>query len=143
VGKTEPSPDRDLLLAVQQAALHAAELTRDLVGFSQLTSPRWQPTGLRAYLDTATMPSTETAPGPSVEAPPSPPLEARSGLTKAEAEELLDLLEAKGLQGRELAYVEGEGFTVRWQGDALPARSARQCRRSRRDPCPECGSTRP
>jgi len=34
------------------------------------------------------------------------------GLTKAEAEEVLDLLESRGQAGQ-LSYVEGEGFTVR------------------------------
>ena len=43
----------------------------------------------------------------------------RSGLTKAEAEELLDWLEANGYSHRELGYENGQGFVVRWQ--ARPA----------------------
>lgn len=43
------------------------------------------------------------------------PLEPQevSGLTKAEAEDLLDWLEAAGYEGCEVAYVPGEGFRVR------------------------------
>jgi hypothetical protein len=37
-------------------------------------------------------------------------------LTKAEAEALLDWLEARGCGTRELSYQEGQGFTVRWRG---------------------------
>ena len=38
-----------------------------------------------------------------------------SGLTKAEAEELLDWLRANGCKDWEVAYKEGNGFLVRWQ----------------------------
>jgi hypothetical protein len=37
------------------------------------------------------------------------------GLTKAEAEALLDWLEAKGCDSRELSYQDEQGFTVRWR----------------------------
>jgi hypothetical protein len=37
-----------------------------------------------------------------------------SGLTKTEAEDLLDCLEAAGYESCQLSYVKGEGFTVRW-----------------------------
>jgi hypothetical protein len=35
-----------------------------------------------------------------------------SGLTKTEAEELLDWLENHGIQGCQVSYVEEKGFTV-------------------------------
>ena len=100
----------------------------------------------------------------------SPP-ECRSGLTKAKAEELLDWLEARGWQRRELRHEGAKGFSVRWRetlsppprgertpqrregpGEGTPelrARSERsmnhprRCRRSVREPCPSCDSTRP
>ncbi len=65
--------------------------------------------------------------------------ECRSGLTKAEAEAMLDLLEAHGYQDRELEIVEGEGFTVRWR--VIDGSRPRRCRRRHREPCPGCGST--
>lgn len=37
------------------------------------------------------------------------------GLTKQEAEDLLDWLEANGYQHRELNYVTGKGFAVRYK----------------------------
>ncbi len=37
-----------------------------------------------------------------------------TGLSKHEAEDLLDWLEATGHAGRELSYAEGSGFTVSW-----------------------------
>ncbi len=39
----------------------------------------------------------------------------RSGLTKADAERLLDWLEANGCRQREVNYEEGKGFIVRWR----------------------------
>jgi hypothetical protein len=72
------------------------------------------------------LPFAASEPGKSEEVPLSSRKEGRSGLTKAAAEELLDLLEAQGYRGGELAYAEGEGFAVRWrQDDALPARASR------------------
>jgi hypothetical protein len=41
-------------------------------------------------------------------------LRDRRGLTKNEAEDLLDWLEAAGCRRYELAGVDGSGFTVRW-----------------------------
>ena len=38
-----------------------------------------------------------------------------SGLTKFEAEQVLDWLEANGYGEREAFYEEGQGFTVRWR----------------------------
>src|SRR5262249_30101529 len=38
-----------------------------------------------------------------------------SGLTKTEAEDLLDCLEAAGYELFQLSYVNGEGFTLRWR----------------------------
>jgi DNA-binding response OmpR family regulator len=38
----------------------------------------------------------------------------RSGLTKAEAEKVLDWLEANGCRDPEVDYKDGEGFSVRW-----------------------------
>jgi hypothetical protein len=40
-----------------------------------------------------------------------PPLRV-SGLTKTEAEELLDWLENQGVEGSQLVFVDGQGFTV-------------------------------
>ncbi len=37
-----------------------------------------------------------------------------AGLTKTDAEELLDCLEARGLGQREVGYSAEDGFTVRW-----------------------------
>jgi len=44
------------------------------------------------------------------------PLRTRSlgGLTKTDAEELLDWLDANGYQDVELQYEDGKGFVVRW-----------------------------
>jgi hypothetical protein len=42
----------------------------------------------------------------------------RRGLTKAEAEDLLDWLEANGYRRFELDFADGEGFVVRWQAAA-------------------------
>jgi hypothetical protein len=36
-----------------------------------------------------------------------------TGLTKSQAEELLDCLEAHGIQNCKIAYQEGQGFSVR------------------------------
>jgi hypothetical protein len=44
-------------------------------------------------------------------APPQP--EKVSGLTKIEAEDLLDQLEASGCEPYKLSFVDGEGFSVR------------------------------
>jgi CheY-like chemotaxis protein len=43
------------------------------------------------------------------------PVELVSGLTKAEAEDLLDWLEARGCAEREVAWEDGRGFTVRYR----------------------------
>jgi hypothetical protein len=43
-----------------------------------------------------------------------------SGLTKAEAEEMLDWLENQGIQGSQLVYENGQGFTV-FNTNANPA----------------------
>jgi PAS domain S-box-containing protein len=60
-------------------------------------------------------------PGPADEQSSGPVHESRSGLSKAEAEELLDWLEAHGYQG-EVLISEGEkGFAVRWQQKARAA----------------------
>jgi hypothetical protein len=40
------------------------------------------------------------------------------GLNKTEAERLLDWLEVQGYAQREVAYVEAQGFTVRWRKEA-------------------------
>jgi DNA-binding response OmpR family regulator len=53
--------------------------------------------------------------GNSGQGGPTPDPFCRSGLTKREAEKLLDWLEANGYRHRELAHKEGEGFIVRWQ----------------------------
>jgi hypothetical protein len=37
------------------------------------------------------------------------------GLAKAEAEDLLDWLEANGYERRDVAYKEGKGFVVQYQ----------------------------
>jgi CheY-like chemotaxis protein len=64
-----------------------------------------------------------------------------SGLTKAEAEELLDLLEAQGLPG-EVGLSEAEpGFAVRWPQEAPETKGPLRCRRHHRPPCPSCAST--
>jgi hypothetical protein len=52
---------------------------------------------------------------------PAPGLFCRRGLTKEEAEDLLDWLEANGYRRFELDGAEGGGFEVRWQ--ARPARN--------------------
>ena len=43
-----------------------------------------------------------------------------SGLTKADAEQLLDQLEAHGISRREVLYQEAQGFTVRWKPERDP-----------------------
>jgi PAS domain S-box-containing protein len=82
-------------------------------------------------------------PGPPKEETRPPGEESRSGLMKAEAEELLDWLEIHGAKGQVELPTAGKGFTVRWQQDALGANGPRRCRRRRRRPCPACGSTSP
>src|SRR5262249_20238307 len=44
-----------------------------------------------------------------------PRMMCRSGLSKTEAENLLDWLEANGYQKRELLWLDGSYFTVRWR----------------------------
>lgn len=56
------------------------------------------------------------------------PLGEASGLSKIEAEDLLDLLEAAGYEIRELSFIDGEGFRIRStlppvQSDPPPAQS--------------------
>jgi CheY-like chemotaxis protein len=56
-------------------------------------------------------------PGPPAGSPEGegiPERVCRSGLTKAEAEKLLDWLEANGRPDPEVVYKDGEGFSVRW-----------------------------
>jgi PAS domain S-box-containing protein len=65
--------------------------------------------------------------------------QSRSNLSKAEAEELLDWLEANRFQSRKVDWQEKKGLTVSWQVDSIEGRL--RCRRSRRQPCPNCGST--
>jgi DNA-binding response OmpR family regulator len=50
-----------------------------------------------------------------------PAMMQRSGLSKAEAEDLLDWLENNGFPPAETAHVDGRGFVVRWR--ARPANS--------------------
>jgi PAS domain S-box-containing protein len=52
----------------------------------------------------------------------APAVLCRSRLTKVEAEELLDWLEANGYPNPELDYEEGKGFVVRWQARSAEAR---------------------
>jgi PAS domain S-box-containing protein len=54
-------------------------------------------------------------PGGQEEAQPGQAPLSRSGLTKTEAEDLLDWLDANGYRHRELDYEEGKGFVVRWK----------------------------
>jgi CheY-like chemotaxis protein len=65
-----------------------------------------------------------------------------SGLTKAEAEGLLDWLEVHRSPGQVQFSEAQAGFAVRWQQDGPAAKGRRRCRRRRREPCPACGSTR-
>jgi signal transduction histidine kinase/CheY-like chemotaxis protein len=82
----------------------------------------------------------EKAPSTTEESQPTGE-ESRSGLSKAEAEELLDSLEAHGYQGHVL-FSEGEaGFTVSWQQAALAAHDPLRYHRRSCPPCPACGST--
>jgi hypothetical protein len=68
---------------------------------------------------------------------------SRSNLTKAEAEDLIDWLEAQDFQ-RQVRFPEGgECFTIRWQQETPAVKDQSRCRRSYREPCPECGSTSP
>jgi signal transduction histidine kinase/CheY-like chemotaxis protein len=131
---TKPYTERDLAITVRRALDE---------GGPGGTPPPPEPRG----------PTSPTAPepaqgGPSQAAGPEKGGEggpsvwsSRSGLPKAQAEQLLAWLEAKGYQPRELTYEEGSGYTVRWQDEDLAARG-RRCRRRFRQPCPECGSTR-
>jgi CheY-like chemotaxis protein len=64
-----------------------------------------------------------------------------SGLTKVQAEELLDWLEARGTPGQVEISENEPGFAVHWQQDAAPTSSPRRCRRRHRQPCPSCAST--
>jgi CheY-like chemotaxis protein len=65
------------------------------------------------------------------------------GLTKWQAEGLLDWLEAHSTPGQ-VHFSEAEaGFAVSWQPDAQQTTDPLRCRRRRRDPCPNCGSTCP
>jgi DNA-binding response OmpR family regulator len=57
-------------------------------------------------------------PGPTKiaeETNPTPRIRQATGLSKTEAEDLLDWLENHGYSGREVDYQEGKGFVVRWQ----------------------------
>jgi hypothetical protein len=56
--------------------------------------------------------ATESEPSQKENGEPSEPL-MMSGLTKTEAEDLLDCLEAAGYGPCQLSYVNGEGFSVR------------------------------
>jgi two-component system cell cycle sensor histidine kinase/response regulator CckA len=88
-------------------------------------------------------PGAEATPTAEQEAHPAAGEEHRSNLTKAEAEDLLDLLEACGFQ-RQVRFPEGQsGFTVQWRQEAPAETSPTQCRRRYRSPCPDCGSTSP
>jgi PAS domain S-box-containing protein len=82
----------------------------------------------------------DEVPGPATEQPRPPGQEGQSGLSKAEAEELLDWLEAHGYQGQVLFSDSETGFAVRWQ---QKAQATTHPRRSRlyRQPCAACGST--
>ena len=55
---------------------------------------------------------TQSEPSQKMSVDASEP-QAASGLTKTEAEDLLDCLEAAGYQFCQLSYVHGEGFRVR------------------------------
>jgi PAS domain S-box-containing protein len=79
--------------------------------------------------------------GPATEESRPPRQEYRSGLNKAEAEELLDWLEGHGYQGQVLLSETETGFAVRWQQEAPTAKQPRRCRRRHREACPGCGST--
>jgi hypothetical protein len=56
-----------------------------------------------------------------------------SGLTKTEAEELLDWLENRGVQDCQVAYVEGQGFTV-WRDQAPGASPEKTPQASAQEP---------
>jgi DNA-binding response OmpR family regulator len=78
------------------------------------------PSELLARTTALLRPQPAGPPAGTVEGQPVPASSCRSGLTKTDAEKLLDWLEANGYPHRELSYKEGEGFRVRWQGG--PAR---------------------
>jgi PAS domain S-box-containing protein len=82
---------------------------------------------------------TERVPRSTAEVSCSTSEECRSDLSKAEAEEMLDWLEAQGFQKRSVRLEEDKGFTVRWETDSK--RGEHRCRRLRRRPCPRCGCT--
>ena len=86
-------------------------------------------------------PPLEAGPDEGEESAPGPVAFSRSGLTKAEAEQVLDWLEAHGCQAPELHHEEGQGFAVRMR-EADEGSAELRCRRSHRLPCPGCGSTR-
>jgi PAS domain S-box-containing protein len=78
-------------------------------------SPAGAPVGGPGSPVMSPAPGPAAEPGTGAESDPDPGWCCRSGLTKAEAEELLDCLEANGRTQRELGYEDGKGFFVRWQ----------------------------
>jgi CheY-like chemotaxis protein len=127
---TKPYSDRDLAAAVRTALDRGA--------------PEGAPTGAPGSpAGPAPGPALASGAGTHEEAGPGPGSACRAGLTKAEAERLLDWLEANGYQGRELRHEEGGTFEVRWRDEeGLRGGAPVRCRRSQRLPCPHCGSTR-
>jgi PAS domain S-box-containing protein len=137
-GEAEQDTSRALGLAMELAAWRAAELTRQLLRLGRWTGPLQPGTDLptragnalaRARIPRDTAAGAQSRPAAPTGLLPDPtgsagahergtvaPAEhCRSRLTKAEAEELLDWLEANGYPYRALDYEEGNGFLVRWQ----------------------------
>jgi DNA-binding response OmpR family regulator len=88
-----------------------------------LTMPE-DPQELVAQAQALLRPSPLQTPKSPGGGPHLPGIVSRSGLTKAEAERLLDWLEANGCRHREVAHEEGVGFVVRWR-QALVGKSPR------------------
>jgi hypothetical protein len=63
-----------------------------------------------------------------------------SGLSKIEAEDLLDCLEATGHEPGELAFVDGEGFKVRPEAARAPTDADRAENKSSQGPTESVGS---
>jgi two-component system, cell cycle sensor histidine kinase and response regulator CckA len=153
----EINPQVRVLLASGYSTEQGAEAGAEgVLGF--VTKPygeRDLAAAVRGALDAGRPQAAPAGPSPSAVPPREAPAQAatgdleaagrgpkwfsRSRLPKAEAEQLLDWLEANGYRDRDLGYEEGKGFVVRWREGGAPSERERL---PYLHPCPGCGSTR-